>query len=98
MSLGAIAEDAAEDTGEREIDAEIACYDEVLSRYGDDESIHLKRAVAEALIHKGETLMEAGRTDEAAACLDSIIKSYAKIEDRDLQDIVKDARGLKAEI
>jgi tetratricopeptide (TPR) repeat protein len=98
MSLGAIAEDAAEDTGVREVDPEIACYDEVLFRYGKDESVHLKRAVAEALIHKSETLMDAGRTAEAAGCLDSLLAGYAAIDDRELREIVNDARALKAEI
>jgi tetratricopeptide (TPR) repeat protein len=98
ISLGAIAEDAAEDTGVREIEAEIACYDEVVKRYGEDDSIHLKRAVAEALLHKGETLLEAGRVGGASACLDGIIAAYAAIDDRDLEEIVKDARELKAQI
>jgi tetratricopeptide (TPR) repeat protein len=98
MSLGAIAEDAAEDTGVREIDAEVACYDEVVSRYGEEESIGLKRAVAEALLHKGETLLEAGRTGEASLCLDSVIAGYESIDDDDLTEVVRDARALKAQI
>jgi tetratricopeptide (TPR) repeat protein len=98
LSLGAIAEDAAEDTGERETDAEIACYDEVVSRYGEEEAIGLKRAVAEALLHKAETLMEAGRAGEASLCLESVIAGYASVDDADLQEIVKDARGLQAKI
>lgn len=98
MSLGAIAEDAAEDTGEREIEAEIACYDEAIRRYGADESIYLKQAVAEALLHKAETLAEAGRTAEAAQCLDRLIAGYAAIQDKDLNEIVEDARALQAEL
>ena len=98
MSLGAIAEDAAEDTGVREIESEIACYDEAVARYGADNSIYLKRAVAEALLHKAETLMEAGRSGEASQGLDRVIAAYAAIKDKDLEEIVKDARELKAEI
>jgi tetratricopeptide (TPR) repeat protein len=98
MSLGAIAEDAAEDTGVREIEAEITCYDDVVARYGEEDSIHLKRAVAEAQLHKGETLLEAERAVEASACLDSLIAGYATINDRDIQEIVKEARDLKADI
>jgi tetratricopeptide (TPR) repeat protein len=98
ISLGAIAEDAAEDTGEREIDPEIACYDEVLSRYGMDESVPLKRAVAEALLHKAETLSEVARTAEATQCLDRLIAGYAAIDDPDMQEIVEDARALQAEM
>jgi tetratricopeptide (TPR) repeat protein len=98
LSLGAIAEDAAEDTGVREIDAEIACYDQVVARYGGEEFIGLERAVAEALLHKGDTLLEAGRVSEASACLDAIIQGYAANEDNDLQEIVTDARDLKAQI
>lgn len=98
LSLGAIAEDAAEDTGERETEAEVACYDEVVARYGNQEFVGLQRAVAEALLHKGETLLEAGRTSEATTCLDTIIRSYAGIKDSDLQEIVGDARDLKAQI
>lgn len=98
FGLGAIAEDAAQDTGVREIDAEIACYDAVLSRYGEEKFIGLRRAVAEALLHKSETLMEVGRTGEAIPCLDSLIASYALIEDADIQEVVKDARALKAQL
>lgn len=98
MSLGAIAEDAAEDTGVREVDAEIACYDEVLARYGADESIHLKRTVAEALLHKADTLLNAGRFGEASSCLDRLIAAYAAIDDEELAETVKEARALKAEI
>jgi tetratricopeptide (TPR) repeat protein len=97
ISMGIIAEDAAEDTGEREIEAEIACYDEAIRRYGGDESIHLRQAVAEALLHKAETLAEAGRTAEAAQCLDRLIAGYAAIRDKDLREIVEDARALRAE-
>jgi tetratricopeptide (TPR) repeat protein len=98
LSLGAIAEDAAEDTGEREVEAEIACYDAVVAQYGDAEFIGLKRAVAEAMLHKSETLLEVGRVGEASQCLDRVIAGYASIEDEDLAEIVKDARALKAQI
>jgi hypothetical protein len=98
LSLGAIAEDAAEDTGERETEAEIACYDAVTTRYRDEEFIGLTRAVAEALLHKSETLLEVGRAGEASQCLDKIVASYASIDDEDLAEIVKDARALKAQI
>jgi len=98
LSLGAIAEDAAQDTGERETGAEIACYDEVVARYCNDEFAGLRRAVAEAQLHKGETLMEAGRTGEALACLDAVITSHAGSEDEDLAEIVSNARDLRAQI
>ncbi|HEY1383071.1 MAG TPA: tetratricopeptide repeat protein [Dongiaceae bacterium] len=98
MSLGAIAEDAAEDTGEREIEAEIACYDEVIRRYGEEEFVGLQCAVAEALLHKGETLVNVGRPGEASACFDAIIQNYAAIEDTNVREIVGDARDLKAQI
>jgi tetratricopeptide (TPR) repeat protein len=98
MSLGAIAEDAAEDTGVREVDAEIACYDEVIMRYGADESTYLKRAVAEALLHKADTLLNAGRVGEASSGLDRLIADYAAIDDEEIADTVKEARTLKAEI
>jgi tetratricopeptide (TPR) repeat protein len=98
MSLAAIAEDAAADTGAREIEAEIACYDEAIERYGADDSIHLKRAVAEALLHKGETLMDSGRTGEAVVCLDRLTAAYAAIDDKDLREIVKDAQELRTQL
>jgi len=98
MSLGVIAEDAAEDTGVREIEAEIACYDEVVARYGEEKPIVLRRAVAEALLHKAETLLEAGRTADASASLELLLSRYAAIEDEEIQDTVKEARTLKAEI
>jgi tetratricopeptide (TPR) repeat protein len=98
LSLGAIAEDAAEDTGELEVEPEIACYDEVMARYGNEEFVGLRRAVAEALLHKGQAMLEVGRTSEASSCLDAVIQGYAPIKDSDLQEIVADARDLKAQI
>jgi tetratricopeptide (TPR) repeat protein len=98
LSLGAIAEDAAEDTGEREIESEIACYDDVIRRYGEEQSVGLQCAVAEALLHKGETLANAGRAGEASACFDAIIQNYATIEDKNIREVVTDARDLKAQI
>ncbi|MGH6891768.1 MAG: hypothetical protein ACREEP_05880, partial [Dongiaceae bacterium] len=98
LSLGAIAEDAAEDTGIRETEAEIACYDQVIARYGEDTSTHLQQAVAEALIHKGETLAEAGRMDEAILCFEAVIDGYGASEDPELKDLVVEARKLRAEI
>lgn len=98
MSLGAIAEDAAEETGVREVEAEVACYDEAIRRYGDDESIHLKRAVAEALLHKADTLLDVGRVGEALPCLDRIIGAYLAIDDEELSETVKEARTMKAEL
>jgi tetratricopeptide (TPR) repeat protein len=97
ISLGAIAEDAAEDTGVREVDSEIACYDEVARRYGAEETLVLKRAVAEALLHKAETLLDVGRNGEASVCLDALIGGCAAIQDEELAEIVKDARELRAE-
>ena len=67
-------------------------------RYGEAESIHLKHAVAEALLHKAETLAEVARTAEAAQCLDRLIASYAAIKDSELREIVDDARALQAEL
>ena len=98
MSLGAIAEDAAEEIGVREVEAEIACYDEAIKRYGGDQSIHLQRAVAEALLHKAEALLEAGRIGEALPCLDRIVGAYSAIGDEELAETVKEARAFKAEI
>jgi tetratricopeptide (TPR) repeat protein len=98
MTLGAIAEDAADDIGVRDVEAEIACYDEAIRRYGADESIHLQRAVAEALLHKAETLLEAGRIGEALPCLDQLIAAYIAIKDEELAETVKEARALKADI
>ena len=96
MSLAALAEDAAADTGAREIEAEIACYDDAIRRYGDDESIHLQRAVAEALLHKADTLMNVGRVGEALPCIDRLLAAYAAVDDEELAETVKEARALKA--
>jgi len=97
LSLRAIAEDAAEDTGVLETETEIACYDRVITRYGGEDSDGMRRAVAEAQQHKGESLLETGRMAEAAACFDAIIDGYAKSRDPVLAEIVKDARELRAE-
>jgi tetratricopeptide (TPR) repeat protein len=98
LSLGAIAEDAAEDIGVRETEAEIACYDEAIARYGEADYIGLQQAVAEAMLHKGTTLLEAGRSEEAAACFNALIEAYDHVEDAELEKIVMDARELRAEI
>jgi tetratricopeptide (TPR) repeat protein len=97
ISLANLAEDAAGDAGNRDIEPEIACFDEVVTRYGEDDAIDLKRAVAEALLHKAETLLETGQAG-AAACLEAVIDGYGAIKDGELREIVKDARSLKAEI
>lgn len=97
LSLRAIAEDAAEDTGVLEIEAELACYDRVVERYGEEEFVGLQQAVAEALQHKGETLLETGHTAKAAACFDAVIGAYAESPDETLREIVTDARELRAE-
>ena len=98
ISLANLAEDAAGDAGNRDIGPEIACFDEVVARYGDADEVDLMRAVAEALLHKGETLLETGQTDAGIACLDAVIDGYGSIKDGELRELVKDARGLKAEI
>lgn len=98
ISLGAIADDAAEDTGVRETEAEIACYDEAIARYGDADFLGLQQVVAEALLYKGITLLEAGQTAEAAACLNAVVEGYDQVEDAELEKIVMDARELRAEI
>ena len=98
ISLANLAEDAAGDAGKRDIGPEIACFDEVLSRYGEDPAVDLMRAVAEALLHKSEALLEAGQTDAGLACLEAVIDGYGAINDKELRELVKDARALKAEI
>jgi tetratricopeptide (TPR) repeat protein len=98
ISLANLAEDAAGDAGSRDIAPEIACFDEVVARYGDDDEIDLMRAVAEALLHKGETLLETGQTDAGIACLDAVIDGYGAIKDGELRELVKDARALKADL
>jgi tetratricopeptide (TPR) repeat protein len=98
ISLANLAEDAAGDAGGRDIGPEIACFDEVVARYGEDDAVDLMRAVAEALLHKGETLLEAGQTDAGLACLEAVIDGYGAIDDKELRELVKDARALKAEV
>ena len=97
-SLATLAEDAAGDAANRDVEPEIACFDEVVTRYGEDDAIDLKRAVAEALLHKAESLLEAGRTSAGIACLDSVIDGYGSVKDRELGEIVNDAHALRAEI
>ena len=97
-SLRAIAEDAAEDTGVLELDAEIACYDRAIDRYGDENWDSTRRAVAAALQHKGESLLETGRGAEAADCFDAVVERYARHNyDPVLDEIVQEARNLRKE-
>lgn len=98
VSLANLAEDAVGEAGNRDVEPEIACFDEVVTRYGEDDELDLRRAVAEALLHKGEALLEVGQTGAGLACLETVIDGYGSIKDREVQEIVKDARALKAEI
>ncbi len=98
ISLANLAEDAAGDAGNRDIAPEIACFDEVVARYGEDPAVDLMRAVAEALLHKGETLLETSQTDAGLACVEAVIDGYGAINDKELRELVKDARALKAEV
>lgn len=98
LSRGALAADAAQDIGVPDIGAEIACYDEVVGRYGAEQSIVLKRAVAEALLRKAEALLEANRGVDAAMCLETLVASGAEINDDDLAGIIKEARALQAKL
>jgi tetratricopeptide (TPR) repeat protein len=97
LSLRVIAEDAAEDTGTIDAEAEIACYDRVIDRYGAEEHIEIQRVVADALLHKGEILLEIGESVAAAACLDALLDGFAAIKDEDIAETVKEARSLRAE-
>jgi tetratricopeptide (TPR) repeat protein len=97
LSLRGIAEDAAEDTGVIETEAEIACYDRVIDRYGGEDHIEIQRVVAEALLRKGEILLETGATAAAAACCDALIDGFAGIKDEDIAETVEEARGMRAE-
>lgn len=98
ISLANLAEDAAGDAGNRDVGPEIACFDEVVARYGDAGEVDLMRAVAEALLHKAETLLETGQTDTGIACLEALVDGYGSINDKELRELVEDARTLKAEI
>lgn len=98
VSLANLAEDAAGAAGHRDVGPEIACFDEVVRRYAEDDEIDLQRAVAEALLHKSESLLETGQTDAAIACLEAVIDGYGAIKDAELREIVKDARELRSEI
>ena len=69
-----------------------------MTRYGEDDAIDLMRAVAEALLHKAEALLDAGQTNAGVACLDAVVDGYGSIKDSELREIVKDARAFKAEI
>lgn len=70
----------------------------MINRYGDEDWDSTRRAVAAALQHKGESLLETGRAVAAAACFDAIIERYAKrIYDPVLDEVVQEARRLRAE-
>lgn len=97
LSLRVIAEDAAEDTGTIDTEPEIACYDRVIDRYGAEDHIEMQRVVAEALLHKGEILLETGATAAAAACCDALIDGFGGIKDDDIAETVEEARGMRAE-
>lgn len=97
LCLRAAAADAAKATGAPETEAEIACYDQVIDRFGGENWVRSRRAVAEALLHKGESLLETGRATEAAACFDAIEElSARRIYDPLLEDVLEDARALRA--
>lgn len=98
LSFRAIAEDAAEDTGTLETDDEIACYDRVIARYGDETSHEMRRVLSAAYLHKGESLLETGRRAEAADCFDEVIAHRPPpAYDDYLEELVDEATRLRRE-
>ena len=97
LSLRAIAEDAADDTGILETDSEIACYDRAIARYGAETSQRMRRAISAAHFHKGESLLETGRRAAAADCFDAVLAHPPTSPDPVLEELVEEARQLRAE-
>jgi tetratricopeptide (TPR) repeat protein len=97
LSFRALSEDAAEDTGMLQIDDEIACYDRVIARYGDETSHEMRRALSAAYFHKGESLLETGRRAEAADCFDEVIAHPSRAYDPYLEELVDEAARLRRE-
>ncbi|MFA6970527.1 MAG: tetratricopeptide repeat protein [Gallionella sp.] len=57
-------------------DEEIACYQQVVQRFGDSTLTALQEQVAKALVNQGVTLSKQDKHDEAVACYKQIVKHF----------------------
>ena len=73
---------------------EVAVYDEVAARYGEDPTPALREQVADALHNKGVALGVLGRSDEALAVYDEVATRYGEDPTPALREVV--ARAVSA--
>jgi tetratricopeptide (TPR) repeat protein len=77
---------------------EVAAYDQVLGRYGDDPAPALREQVARALVNKGVRLGVLGRSEEAVAAYDQVLGRYGDDPAPALREITEAARDALAEM
>ena len=66
-------------------DEEIDCYEEIVARFGDSDSLELRRQVARALHAKGCVCRELGRTDVAASAFAEAVARMGDCADPELR-------------
>jgi tetratricopeptide (TPR) repeat protein len=59
---------------QNKLDEAIACYNDVISRYGSSNEVPLRDATGRALINKGDILDAQGKSDAAIACYNEAIR------------------------
>ncbi|MBI2303537.1 MAG: tetratricopeptide repeat protein [Chloroflexi bacterium] len=57
---------------------EVAVYDEVVRRFGEDSAPALREPVAKALFNKGVALGQLGRSEEAVAVYDEVVRRFGE--------------------
>ena len=72
-------------------DAEMAAYDEVVTRFGEATEPALREQVAKALVYKGITLGQLGRSEEAAGVYGQVVTRFGEAAEPALREQVAKA-------
>ena len=76
----------------------LTAYDEVVRRFGDNETLPLLKSVATALVSKGAILGELNRLEEALTAYDEVVRRFAKSHVPDLLGLAVLALACKGAI
>ena len=77
-------------------DDEIACYDDVVARFGASDEAALREWVAKALVNKGVSLGRQGKPDDEIACYDDVVARFGASDEAALREWVAVALFNKA--
>jgi hypothetical protein len=74
----------------------VGTYDEVVARFGEDRAPALREQVATALVNKGVTLGQLGRSEEAVGADDEVVARFGS--DSNLAEATAVAREYRGEL